>query len=185
VAVQSWPIDVICLYDTTVLAESVLADVRRVHPWVRGEAANPDYDPQVAGSLFEAALIAGPTGIEVRSAGPSELSETRDAVRLFGIASGLPGDKVEDLVVAANEIVTNSIRHGGGSARIALWEEGGSVVCEVTDAGRITDPLAGRLAPSPTAGAGRGLWLANQLCDLVQIRSSASGTVVRLFVDRL
>jgi anti-sigma regulatory factor (Ser/Thr protein kinase) len=27
---------------------------------------------------------------------------------------------------------------------------------------------------------GRGLWLANQLCDLVQIRSGENGTVVRL-----
>ncbi|MEA2685742.1 MAG: hypothetical protein QOE93_937 [Actinomycetota bacterium] len=27
---------------------------------------------------------------------------------------------------------------------------------------------------------GRGLWMANQLCDLVQLRTFASGTVVRL-----
>ena len=27
---------------------------------------------------------------------------------------------------------------------------------------------------------GRGLWLANQLCNLVQIRSSPEGTTVRL-----
>ncbi|HYJ77750.1 MAG TPA: sensor histidine kinase, partial [Actinomycetes bacterium] len=27
---------------------------------------------------------------------------------------------------------------------------------------------------------GRGLWLANQLCNLVQIRSGAAGTTVRL-----
>jgi len=33
--------------------------------------------------------------------------------------------------------------------------------------------------PLSTEG-GRGLWLANQLCDLVQIRSAASGTAVRL-----
>ncbi len=29
---------------------------------------------------------------------------------------------------------------------------------------------------------GRGLWLANRLCDLVQVRSGEQGTVVRLHV---
>jgi hypothetical protein len=38
----------------------------------------------------------------------------------------------------------------------------------------------GRTPPSPDQRAGRGLWLANQLCDLVQIRSTEAGTVVRL-----
>lgn len=30
------------------------------------------------------------------------------------------------------------------------------------------------------ARRGRGLWLANEMCDLVQIRSSAHGTVIRV-----
>jgi hypothetical protein len=34
--------------------------------------------------------------------------------------------------------------------------------------------------PEPGELDGRGLWLANQLCDLVQIRSGAGGTRVRL-----
>jgi hypothetical protein len=33
-------------------------------------------------------------------------------------------------------------------------------------------------------GGSAGLWLANQLCDLVQIRSFAAGTVVRLHMRR-
>jgi anti-sigma regulatory factor (Ser/Thr protein kinase) len=38
------------------------------------------------------------------------------------------------------------------------------------------------LAPlsHPFLTVGRGLWIANQLCDLVQIRSSAAGSVVRM-----
>ena len=52
----------------------------------------------------------------------------------------------------------------------------------MADDGVIADPLVGRQTPSPERAGGRGLWLANQLCDLVQIRSGASGTVVRLHV---
>jgi anti-sigma regulatory factor (Ser/Thr protein kinase) len=40
--------------------------------------------------------------------------------------------------------------------------------------------LAGRIRPGPDQSSGFGLWLANQLCDLVQVRSLPSGTVVRL-----
>jgi hypothetical protein len=50
----------------------------------------------------------------------------------------------------------------------------------VEDHGRIRIPLVGRIRPEPDADSGRGVWIANQLCDLVQIRSSAAGTVVRV-----
>ena len=54
------------------------------------------------------------------------------------------------------------------------------MVCEVADAVRIDDPLAGRERPPADAPNGRGLWLANQLCDLTQLRSGEDGTVLRL-----
>ena len=44
----------------------------------------------------------------------------------------------------------------------------------------MADPLAGRLAPGTEELDGRGLWMVNQLCDLVQLRSSAAGTTVRV-----
>jgi hypothetical protein len=39
------------------------------------------------------------------------------------------------------------------------------------------------MLPTLDSGTGAGLWLANQLCDLVQIFSSPSGTVIRIFQD--
>ncbi len=52
------------------------------------------------------------------------------------------------------------------------------------DHGHISDPLAGRLAPPLEQHGGRGLWLVNHLGDLVQIRSSPEGTVVRVHMRR-
>ena len=52
-----------------------------------------------------------------------------------------------------------------------------------SDRGRISDPLAGRARPEPTQLSGRGLWIVNQLCDLVQIRSGPGGSVVRIRLD--
>lgn len=182
---RQWPLELLCLYDAAALPEPLLAGMRRTHPAIRGEAENLLYEPQFGSQLFAAELTAGPEELEVADVGPAGLSAARATVRAFAEAAGLPGERVEDLVVAANEIVTNSIRHGGGVARLALWQQDGSVLCQVADRGHITDPLVGRLPPTPAAGSGRGLWLANQLCDLVQVRSSPAGTVVRLYVDRL
>ena len=58
------------------------------------------------------------------------------------------------------------------------------MVCEIADRGTIDDPLVGRQAPDTEQLGGRGLWLAHQLCDLVELRSGPDGTVLRLHMAR-
>ena len=50
----------------------------------------------------------------------------------------------------------------------------------MTDIGRIEQALAGRVRPHAGEIGGYGLWLANQLCDLVQVRAFAAGGAVRV-----
>jgi hypothetical protein len=57
----------------------------------------------------------------------------------------------------------------------------GTLVAELSCTSRL-DPAVGRRRPSPDALAGRGLWLVNQLCDLVELRSVQGGAAVRLHV---
>ena len=89
-------------------------------------------------------------------------------------------DASDHLVLAADELATNSIRHGGGGGILRLWREPEAVVCEVRDRGTITEPLVGRARPDANQAAGRGLWIVNEVCDLVQIRALAGGNVVRV-----
>lgn len=96
------------------------------------------------------------------------------------IAAGLDPARAVDLVLVVNEVASNSLLHGGGSGTLRIWQEDGQLVCDVFDAGRFDWPLAGGQCPAPDQEGGRGLWLANQLCDLVQVRSLPGGTVVRL-----
>jgi anti-sigma regulatory factor (Ser/Thr protein kinase) len=88
--------------------------------------------------------------------------------------------RIEDLVLAINELATNSVRHGGGTGTLRMWREGNVLLCDVRDQGRIPQPSTCLIAPEPTQITGRGLWIVSQLCDLVQIRSSRSGGGVRV-----
>jgi anti-sigma regulatory factor (Ser/Thr protein kinase) len=65
-----------------------------------------------------------------------------------------------------------------------LWTDGEGLHAQVSDGGVIDSVMAGRLAPPPEPVHGRGLWIINQLCDLVQIRSPESGTTVRVTMHR-
>ena len=95
-------------------------------------------------------------------------------------AAGFSTARTGDLVLAVNEVATNSIRHGGGGGVLRVWQSDRALICEVADAGRIADPLAGRQRPVSGQSGGHGLWLCNHICDLVQLRTFAAGGVVRL-----
>jgi anti-anti-sigma regulatory factor/anti-sigma regulatory factor (Ser/Thr protein kinase) len=112
------------------------------------------------------------------------LPAVRALVSRCAARSGLITAQVADLVMAANEVAENSLVHGGGSGTLRAWREGDTVLCEVSDDGLLDVPLAGRIAPGAGVDEARGLWLANALCDLVQLRTSPAGTTVRLHMRR-
>jgi anti-sigma regulatory factor (Ser/Thr protein kinase) len=67
---------------------------------------------------------------------------------------------------------------------ITTWVRPDAVLVEFSDNGTITAPLVGRLRPGVRSYGGRGIFLVNHLCDLVQIRSGATGTRVRVTMWR-
>jgi anti-sigma regulatory factor (Ser/Thr protein kinase) len=109
-----------------------------------------------------------------------DLFELRQLVAGWAAREAMSEGPADELVLSVHEIATNSIRHGGGVGMLRLWRTSETLVCEVQDAGRITDAAIGRVQPGASAPESRGLWIANQLCDLVQIRSGAEGTRVRM-----
>jgi anti-sigma regulatory factor (Ser/Thr protein kinase) len=113
----------------------------------------------------------------------SALGADADRVAFADMADvGANPARAADLVLAVDELATNSLRHGGGRGTLRIWRDDGALVCEVRDAGRIEDPLAGRERPAVDRDGGQGLWMVNQLCDLVQLRTFPSGAVVRVHV---
>lgn len=176
----------VCPYDVTSLPADVIAEAECSHPFVAAggrHRASPDY----RGLAAAAGTLAAP--LEEPSVAPDELGFGRwqlDRVRRFvarhAAVAGLDRARTGDLVVAVNEVATNSLRHAGGGGTIRAWRDGDALVCEVRDGGRIGSALVGREVPPRDSEGGRGLWIVNQLCDLVQVRSTSTGTVVRLHV---
>jgi anti-sigma regulatory factor (Ser/Thr protein kinase) len=176
---QAWSL--LCPYDAGSLPDPVLEKVAVSHQHLcqggrTEESAAFDPDPD----CFRGELPPPATRPEVISFGLRELSEVRHRVGAAAERAGLDSLAVADLVTATSELAANSVMHGGGSGTLRLWREHGTLIAEVEDGGRIEEPLVGRLRPGITQEGGRGLWMANQLCDLVQIRSGEAGTVVRL-----
>ena len=112
-----------------------------------------------------------------------DLARIRVVVAQRAQQAGLDRRRTSDLVLAVNELTTNSVRHAHGGGVLRLWQEDGAAVCEVRDEGRIRDPLAGRVRPADDRPGGRGLWMVNHLCDFVQLRRLPTGSLVRVRMD--
>ncbi|MGW0431329.1 ATP-binding protein [Micromonospora sp. NPDC003197] len=112
----------------------------------------------------------------------AEVTGLRHAVASYAEESGLAGQRLDDFVLAVNELITNAVRHGGGRGWLRLWREDSTVRCEVTDSGEgiDTDQLGQRTRPAPDTAGGRGLWLARQLSDDMVVSTGARGTTVRI-----
>jgi len=178
----------LCPYDTEKLDSSVIDEARRSHEYVVEGSEVRKSDEfrglQESGAPFDVPLPDRATSVGEMKFGPGDLGSLRSLVSRHAHAFGLDASRAEELMTAVNEVATNSVRHGGGGGELRIWQEHAAIVVEVRDGGRFSNPLADRQRPAAIPGAPRGLWLANQLCDLVQIRNFADGTVIRLHMRR-
>jgi anti-sigma regulatory factor (Ser/Thr protein kinase) len=179
---QGWRL--LCPYDVEALDDRVLVAARESHPFIAEEGvsrASDGYKTIWDGwSPFAGSLPAPRAEPEELEFTREDLGILRGAVATFAADALFASDRIDDLVLAVDELATNSVYHGGGGGRLRMWTEDATLQCEVSDRGSFVEPLVGRIQPTPDQWRGRGLWLANQLCDLVQIRSDDSGSVVRL-----
>ncbi len=111
-----------------------------------------------------------------------DLHAVRALVTGHAARCGLADDIAHGFVLAVHEVAANSVQHGGGHGILRLWQDRDRLVCEVRDRGVIDPSRIADEAPSPEKTAGRGLWLARQLCDLVEMQISSTGSVVRLHI---
>jgi anti-sigma regulatory factor (Ser/Thr protein kinase) len=174
---------ILCPYDASGLAEAVLAGARCTHQEPAASGANATTWPDTLPPELDQPLGAPPAAAEVL-AYDTDLAPVRRLVEQHARRAGLGEERTVDLVLAANELAANTIGHTNGGGVIHVWHTGEEILCQVHDSGRITDPLVGRTRHGPD-DRGHGLWLVNQVCDLVELRSGEDGTTVRMRMRRV
>jgi anti-sigma regulatory factor (Ser/Thr protein kinase) len=176
------PLWVLCAYNTEVLPNSIIADVRTSHPTVveRGSAsASESYLPP-GGTLPRLLALDGRRPLTHR---PADVADTCAYVEAKARRTGLAEWQVQQLLAAVGEVAHNAFVHGTAPVFVSAWEEPDSFVCQIEDEGAGIVDLAAGYGP-PTDGNGWGLWLARQLTDLLEVGRGPYGSAVRLTIHR-
>jgi anti-sigma regulatory factor (Ser/Thr protein kinase) len=181
------PVYVVCPYDVSALPEPVLAHARATHPEIRslrGAQVSDEYvDPDEYCGRLATRLEEAPPAEPIQVT--PELAGLRAVVAARAREANVPLDRIPELVLAVHEIATNALTHGTGDAWARLWEDERRFVCDIDNEGEgISETTAGYIPPDPGADRGRGLWLARQVCDLVEVLSRGGRTRVRLSMSR-
>jgi anti-sigma regulatory factor (Ser/Thr protein kinase) len=175
---------VLCAYGTDLLQATAREDVGRTHPVVYDNGtpiASVQYaDPATVAATCLLPLPDPPVAPESMTFGAGSLRSIRRLVGAHAARAGLSEERIREFQIAVNEVATNTIVHTDGPGTLRIWSEDDAVVSEITDEGRITDPLAGRRRVGPDQTTGRGLLLASVMSDLLQIVVDDSGNTIRI-----
>jgi anti-sigma regulatory factor (Ser/Thr protein kinase) len=173
------PVSMLCGYERR-LGAAVLGRAQRAHRWLVQDGRWQE-NASFAGWHQPGSPLPDPPSSARSLIYRDNQSQVRDVTATDARAAGLPPDRVTDLVIAVAELAANTLCHARGTGTLSTWSSGDEFVVQVHDNGQIADPLAGTLRPAPASDRrGRGLWVVNQLCDLVEVRSGPDGTTVRL-----
>jgi anti-sigma regulatory factor (Ser/Thr protein kinase) len=184
VTLAGTPTWVICPYNRRDLPAAVVADALRTHPELvtrSGRQSSSGYaDPAAFHAEHRPPFGTAPeAGCEWRTFA-ADPRPVREFAALFARRAGLAPGRIDDLMVAVNEVTTNAIKHGAGFGEIRIWVAHGRLVCQISDPGHTDSQFLGYLPGDPDADHGHGLWLVRQLADLMEIDTGRHGTTVRL-----
>lgn len=176
----------VCTYDVGSPAEGVVERVSCTHPFVGVDPVFPSegYRGSLEYLTPPAALSPLPSSA-TRETGRPTPADVRSLVRRVlgatgGVGPVVPPVVVDDLAVVATEVVTNAWQVGAQSIDVACWRTDDEAGVQVDDDGPgLEDAFAGYRRPEPALVGGRGLWIARQLADLVEIAANGTGTSVR------
>jgi len=188
VALADLPVRMTCFYPQVPLHLEITEGARLTHPLLLDDGElhhKPQHlDPRavLADRPAQAPPLLGPPDVHLPF-GAWQLHEVRAAVERALAGSAHERDRVEDVVLAVNEVATNAVEHGTPHARLSLWTGGPALLCEIDDGGTLRDPLPGLQPPHPSEPRGRGVWIARQLCDSLHIWADDRGTHVRMRAD--
>ena len=175
------PFWLMCPYDLDRLGDSVVAEAHRSHPTIISKGAyygSPSYKGWAhADALFHAELPPMPGQPIELTFNPKHVDDIFNLLTLEGVTAGLWSDQVVNLATAVCRLAV-SLAGGAAQGIVRVWNHPRALTCEVAGPRFVNDLLAGRRTPQPDHDD--PLWWANQVCELVQLRSTPAGTTIRL-----
>ena len=178
------PLWLICPYDADALDAEVIAEAHRSHPAIvepHSYRGSTTYGGAYhVGAMFGRDLPAPVGPVRNLAVTGDDGHQVADWVRRWAEGSGLSAQRSGRLAAAVRAIAQASVGRPGRTEVLQMWQDGSALLCQLHDSGRVQDPLIGRRPPGQDNSRGRALRLANELCDLVQVRSGAGGTTIRV-----
>ena len=176
------PFWLICPYDAEELSDAVVEEAYRSHP-VIVEAGSYQGSARYAGrahvdSMFNSELSELSGQVRTAHFTEQDVNRLRTYLNLEFYVAGLANDKAADLAEVVQRLARSSLHRGSSGGTVQIWDQPDALVCEVADDLPVDDLLIGRRLPAEDDHD--ALWVANQLCDLVQLRSTEAGTAVRV-----
>jgi anti-sigma regulatory factor (Ser/Thr protein kinase) len=189
-AMLSYPVSVVCAYDTRTTPPQMLSAGPATHPYVahgRTRRSNPFYVAPEAYLRRTATSTADPlekTPPDVEICDLVDLDVLRRRLERALYRPAHDPEVADDFILAIHEVATNASRHGRPPVDLRVWVTPTRLLCTVTDQGEgFDDPLVGYARPgSPRdeVTGGMGLWLARRYCDQVDLAHEPGGFTVRL-----
>ncbi|MBA8954279.1 anti-sigma factor RsbA family regulatory protein [Actinomadura namibiensis] len=163
-----------CPVDLARLRPSVLEGVYAAHPYLveSRRRANPRYQSpeRLLRRLNRTRLPDPPADVRRIDFDHRDLAEVRRSVAATARSAGLPDDRVFPVVLAVAELAANAVVHVDGPGRLEVWSSPGELVYQIRSTGTAPMPPAcGFLPPDPLSTTGRGLWMARQLADVLEV----------------
>jgi hypothetical protein len=187
VTLASTGITMTCIYDARSLGQDIISNALATHPvQVAGTRRSPSVhytDPAAFARSCDTDSLADPPADAAPFQFDGDLRRLRRFIADRAADHGITGDRADMLVLAVSEVGAYLKGRWPASAAVRLWEQPGAVVCEFRQPGAsISDPFVGLRPAELVPGDGDGLWLTNQICDWMEIRSGADGCTIQLQV---
>lgn len=178
---------VLCPFDVAGLPAPVIAAAQLTHPehltdGHRAAATPREGPPWQFPPGYDDPLPPPPAAAEVLFY-HSDLTLVRRLVAGHARNASLGSHLAADLVLSVSEVAANTLDHTASGGRLHVWHDDEEMLCQTHDTGQIADPLAGRIRNDPD-NRGHGLFVVNQVCDLVELRTERAGTTIRMHMHR-
>lgn len=166
----------VCLYDAATTPTAIREGVDRTHQrcdghWITAAPVGPNADAQTQLTPMRAPdlLLHDPTPRRAR------------ATLQQHFADQLAPGQLEDLQLAASELITNAIVHGAPPVIVQAWRQRTGCVLQVSDAGSKTiDQYADFRPLAAGRHGGYGLWTIGQIAHSVDIAQAPAGNQVTI-----